>query len=481
MIRLGRTAVTLALTAWALGAPATAQVTAIPPAAIPDTAAGHRFADWLAVFNRGDEAALKAYMQENLPADPGAVELFKAVRDTTGPLVPFKVTASGDLAISVVMAERDTDAFDSITLLVDRAEPHRIAALTPRRLSRAEAGAPPIAPLPEPQLLAATRARLEAETRASLFSGVLLLAKDGKPILQFAGGPEDRERGIANSLQTRFGLASISKIFVTVGVVQLAQAGKIDLDAPIARYLPDYPNRALAQKVTVNELLTHTGGTGDIFGTLFDQHSAELRRPSDYIALFGPRPAAFEPGARRGYSNFGFVVLGAIIEAVSHQRYEDYLADHVFAPAHMTGAGYLPASAPVAHRAVGYMMFDGALVVAETLHPGDPSPAGGAYATAGDLLKFEDALIGGRLLDKAHTALLLSGKADIGGHSYAYDVGDKAENGAPFIGHQGGGRGANGDVRAFLANGYTLVILSNYGPPYQKFAQFVSDRLPSEP
>ncbi len=187
MNTLGCMAVALALTLAA--SPVAAQAPEEPPAAIPDTPAGHRFADWLAVFNRGDEAASKAYLRENLPRDPGAADLFKDVRDTTGPLVPYKVTASGALVLSVVMAERDTDAFDSITLAVDAAEPHRMIALTPKRLTRAESGAPPVASLPEPLLLAATRARLEAETKAGRFSGVLVLAKDGKLILQFAGGP----------------------------------------------------------------------------------------------------------------------------------------------------------------------------------------------------------------------------------------------------------------------------------------------------
>jgi D-alanyl-D-alanine carboxypeptidase len=474
-----RAAVALALILAA--SPAAAQAPALAPAAIPDTAAGQRFADWLSVFNRGDESALKSYMRTNLPGDPSMADLFTDVRNTTGPLVPFKVTASGALALSVVMAEQDTDAFDSITLLVEAAEPHRMVALTPKRLTRVTAGAPPIAPLPEAQLLAATTARLKTETDAGRFSGVLVLARNGKPLLQFAGGPEDRERGVANSLRTKFSLASISKMFVTVAVMQLAQAGKLDLDAPIARYLPTYPNKDLAAKITANELLTHTGGTGDIFGPLRDQHKAELLRPGDYIALFGSRPALFEPGSRREYSNFGFIVLGAIVEAVSGQRYEDYMAAHVFAPAGMTGSGFLSEAVPVAHRAVGYTMQDGKLVAATAVNLGNPTPAGGGYATAGDLLNFEAALIGARLLDRAHTALLLSGAANIGGKSYAYDVGDKAENGAPFIGHQGGGIGANGDLRAFLGNGYTLVILSNYGPPYQKFAQFVSNRLPAAP
>ena len=110
-----------------------------------------------------------------------------------------------------------------------------------------------------------------------------------------------------------------------------------------------------------------------------------------------------------------------------------------------------------------------------------PTPAGGAYATAGDLLKFTNALSAGRLLDAAHTDLLLHGPGEDRRQELPLRCLRQVRNGAAFIGHQGGGPGANGDLRAFPGNGYTLVILSNFGPPWQKFAQFVSNRLPTAP
>ncbi|MEP6473671.1 MAG: serine hydrolase domain-containing protein [Gemmatimonadota bacterium] len=449
-------------------------------APLPDTAAGRRFAEWLEIFNRGDEAALKAYLRTALPADKTAPDLFVDVRSTTGPLIPFRVTAPAPTGISVVLAERDTDSFDEITMLVETAEPHRITLLQPRMIPR-PASAPPLPVLSEPQLLAALKTKLDRDTAAGVFSGVLLLAKNGKPIFQYASGLEDRERGIRMTLQSRLGTASIGKMFTTVAVMQLAQAGKIDLDAPVGRYLPDYPNKAVAAKVTVNELLTHTGGTGDVFGEAYDQHRDELRTPADYIAMFGNRDPLFEPGSRRGYSNFGFVVLGRIIEQASGQRWDDYLRHHIFAPTGMAGTGTLPRAVAVPHRAVGYTLVAGKLVSTAKGKGFGASPAGGEYTTVGDLLKFANALTAGRLLDQAHTDLVLRGQAKIGIRSYPYDLSGKAENGAPFIGHQGGGPGANGDLRAFPANGYTLVILSNFGPPWQKFAQFVSNRLPNLP
>jgi D-alanyl-D-alanine carboxypeptidase len=449
-------------------------------AEIPDTAAGKRFAEWLEIFNRGDEAVLKAYMREALPTDKAASDLFVDVRGSTGPLIPFRVTAPAPNALSVILAERDTDSFDEITMLVEAGAQHRITGLVPRRIPRPR-GAAPLPTLSETQLLTALKAKLDLDTAAGVFSGVLLLARHGKPIFQYASGLEDRERGVRMTLQSRLGTASISKMFTTVAVMQLAQAGKVDLDAPVGRYLPDYPNKAVATKVTVNELLTHTGGTGDIFGEEADRHRDTLRTPGDYIALLGDHEPLFEPGSRRGYSNFGFIILGRIIEQASGQPWGDYLRQHIFAPTGMTGAGTLPEAIPVPHRATGYTLAGGKLVSANPIKALGATPAGGAYATAGDLLKFTNALTTGRLLDPAHTELLLHGQAQIGGHGYPYDLSGQAENGAVFIGHQGGGPGANGDLRAFPQSGYTLVVLSNFGPPWQKFAQFVSNRLPTAP
>jgi hypothetical protein len=325
--------------------PGAAQSLVTTAAPIPDTPAGKRFAEWLAVFNRGSDDDLRAYLRAAFPADKDAPELFVDVYSDTGPLIPFDIKTTGPDELFAILAQRNTDSFNSIDLKVGADAPHRIVGLVPHGVHR-PANAPPIPTLNEGQLLVSLTAKLDRDTAAGIFSGVLLLAHKGRPIFEYAGGLEDRKRGVPNTMQTRFGTASIGKVFTTVAVMQLVQAGKIDLDAPIGRYLPDYPNAATAAKVTVNELLTHTGGTGDIFGDEFDRHRAELRTPADYIALFGNRDPLFEPGSRREYSNYGFVVLGRIIEKVSGQPSGDYERDHVFLPIDMTRTGTLRTTRP---------------------------------------------------------------------------------------------------------------------------------------
>ena len=126
----------------------------------------------------------------------------------------------------------------------------------------------------------------EAERRAAAqeFSGALLVAKDGKPIVEGAYG--------GNDIDTRFRFGSMGKMFTAVAALQLIQAGKIALDAPISKYLPDYPNKEVAA-VTIEQLLTHTGGTGNIFSPEYFDRRLETREHQDYLKLFGNRGPMF--------------------------------------------------------------------------------------------------------------------------------------------------------------------------------------------
>jgi CubicO group peptidase (beta-lactamase class C family) len=126
-----------------------------------------------------------------------------------------------------------------------------------------------------------------------------------------------------------------------VAVLQLVEAGKIDLDAPLGRYLTDYPNADMA-KVTIQQLLTHRGGTGDIgiLGREDGANRTKVRTIADLVRLNGSRSPDFPPGSKDDYSNYGFILLGAVIEKVTGNTYQDYVADHVFKPAGMKNAGF---------------------------------------------------------------------------------------------------------------------------------------------
>jgi len=295
----------------------------------------------------------------------------------------------------------------------------------------------------------------------------VLVARDGHTLFEGAYGLADRERGIPNTPLTQFRVGSMDKMLTAAAVLQLVQAGKVRLDASLGTYLKDYPNTDLASRVTIHHLLTHTGGTGDIFGPQFMAHRLELRNPSDYIELYGTRPLQFSPGAQWAYSNYGFMLLGAVVERVSGMSYDDYIAAHVLAPAGMTATGAAPENSEVPNRSVGYMWQGGTLVSNAPTLPYRGTPAGGGYSTVGDFARFAIALREHRLLDAAHTSLLLGGKVTMGQSvvKYAYGFIDRVQGGRRLAGHGGGAPGMNGELTFEPNGGYTIVVLSNLDPP----------------
>ena len=211
-----------------------------------------------------------------------------------------------------------------------------------------------------PPTLADVDALLGEQAAADRFSGAVLVTRHGEVLFSDAVGLADRDGAIPNTLQTRFRIGSMNKMITAVAILQLVEAGKIELTAPVGDYLTDYPNSDVATTVTIHHLLTHTGGTGDIFGPTFDAHRDELRTHHDYVDLYGARGPEFEPGTRWAYSNYGFVLLGAVIEAVTGQTYYDYVDDHIYQPAGMTATGSLPESEAVPDRSIGYTKQPGA-------------------------------------------------------------------------------------------------------------------------
>jgi CubicO group peptidase (beta-lactamase class C family) len=344
----------------------------------------------------------------------------------------------------------------------------------------------------EAEAIAALRAKLENETASGRFAGATLVARiengTAKELFSGAYGLADREKKTANTIDTRFRLGSMNKMFTATSILQLVQTGKIKLTEPLGNYIRDYPNQDIATKVTIHHLLTHTGGTGDIFGPQYSAHRQELKKLDDYVKLYGARAPAFEPGSSYAYSNYGMLLLGVVIERVSGQSYYDYVAENIYKPAEMTRSGSEPESDSVADRAIGYMRSrsgDGGsgdwIPNSDTL-PYRGTSAGGGYSTVGDLLKFATALLGHKLLDAEHTALLITGKVENGpGRKYAYGFEDARKDGVGFVGHGGGAPGMSGDLKIYPQSGYVVAVLSNLDPPAApQVTTFVDLRLPRE-
>lgn len=298
----------------------------------------------------------------------------------------------------------------------------------------------------EKEVIAALEKEMAAQVAADEFSGVVLLAKEGKPIFRKAYGMADLGHKVPNTPETKFNLGSINKMFTRLSIEQLAEAGKLSLDDTIAKWIPDYPDQDVAAKVTIRQLLQMRSGLGDIFTPEYRKAAKDLfLKPRDLFPVFTGKPLQFEPGTGQRYSNAGYVVLGAIVEAVSGQDYYEYVREHIFKPAGMADTDSWELDVPVPNRAVGYT-WEGPRGSA----PGGGrrnnlfsaafkgSPAGGGYSTVDDLLKFDAALRSGLLFK--------DGRKIVG------------------MGAAGGSPGCNALLEQ-IDDHYTLIVLSNYDPP----------------
>jgi D-alanyl-D-alanine carboxypeptidase len=457
---------------------ATAAAPPSPP--LPDTPAAHTLAAWLQAFDSGDRATLKKFLETLEPSRLSGLDDIMDFRAQTGGFDVRQVLSSSEYKIVVLVEDRLNEQFANLTMEVQSAAPYAVKGGVAIEAVETPAAFEPAHPS-EAGLLAALRTKLQQEVAVDRFAGAVLVASGGKPVFEQAYGLADRERGIANTVNTRFRIGSMNKMFTAVGVLQLVQAGKISLDAPLGTYLPDYPNKDVATQVTIRELLTHTGGTGDIFGPEFDKHRLELQTLQDYVKLYGSRGLAFKPGSKWDYSNYGFVLLGVVIEKVSGESYYDYVREHVYAPAGMTSTDSAPESEAVPDRSVGYMQGPGGAWKPNTdTLPYRGSSAGGGYSTVGDLLNFALALTSHRLLNASYTDLLTTGKVETSNGKYAFGFDDKTVNGTRCFGHGGGAPGMNGDLEICSASGYVVAVLANMDPPAaSRISDFITNRLPA--
>ena len=425
---------------------------------------------WLEAFNTHDRARLEAFRDRYQPTfDVDGMLGFHA---QTGGFRLLRHEPSAPGTAQALLQEAGSDTVARVTVTLAEGKPlaldieavERPADLRIPRLDQAGA-------------IAALAAQADAAAAEDAFSGVLLVAHGDEVLLQRAWGLADRDAGTPVTLDTRFRLGSMNKMFTAVAVLQLVEAGTLSLEGSVGQSLPGYPNADIA-KVTLRQLLTHAGGTGDIFGPAFDQHRLSLKTHDDYIRLYGARGPTHPPGQAHEYSNYGYVLLGAIIERASGLSYEDYVARHVFAPAGMHDTGALPEDVDVPGRARAYTHKDGAWVDAAATLPYRGTAAGGGYSTAADLLKFARALRAGTLLSPA--SLAEATRRQTPWYGYGFMVGQR--HGVAGFGHGGGAEGMNASLGIFPAQDTVVIGLANLDPPAaERLVDYYTARMPLEP
>lgn len=345
----------------------------------------------------------------------------------------------------------------------------------PHDATPSQADAPKRSAIDDSTLARELNAYFDQATATDSFSGAVLIARNGEPIFKKAYGMANKANNRPNNVETKFDLGSMNKMFTAIAIAQLVERGKLSFTDTVGKLLPDYPNKAVAEKVTVHHLLTHTSGMGSYFNEKFMANLSNMKTVADYLPLFVNDPLAFEPGAKWQYSNSGFTVLGAIIEKVSGQSYYDYVGEHIFKPAGMMNSDSYERDKEVPNLAIGYTKMgengrpdpSAPRRPNSSMRPLKGSPAGGGYSTVEDLLRFSVALRDHKLLSQKYTEIITTGKVEMGtsGRKYGYGFGEEVSNGGRIFGHNGGGPGIGAHFDILPESGYVAVILGNYDPP----------------
>ncbi len=299
-----------------------------------------------------------------------------------------------------------------------------------------------------------------------LFNGAVLVATNGEVVFSRGYGLANMEWGIPNGTDTKFRLGSITKQFTAMIVMQLVEENKLSLNAMVADVLP-YFRSDIGSKITVHHLLTHTSGLPNYTAhpDFFANASRDTFEVEEFITSFCSDDLEFEPGSKFRYSNSGYFVLGAIIEEVSGESYEQELETRILERLEMSDTGYDHAAEVMERRAAGYERAGKSYRNADYLDMSTPYAAGALYSTAEDLLRWDQALYGDTLLSESGKAKMFEPFLD----DYAYGWGvtkvpigiDEMER--TVIAHGGGINGFNTLIARVIEDRHLVVLLNNTG------------------
>jgi CubicO group peptidase (beta-lactamase class C family) len=292
------------------------------------------------------------------------------------------------------------------------------------------------------------------------FMGAVLVARGDARLLDKGYGFANVEWRIDAGPSTRFRLGSVTKQFTAAAVLLLEEQGRLSVTDPIRTHLANLPDAWSA--ITIQHLLGHTAGLPNY--TAFPDYVAASRSPvstEELVSRFRDRPLEFAPGSEYRYSNSGYAVLGLLIEKVSGQTYADFVRTRILEPLGMKDSGYDAHATIIERRASGYAPGPAGLVNAPYLDMSVPHAAGGLYSTTGDLLTWQRALYGGRLVSKASLAKMVTP----GAGGYGLGVAVSAGAGRRVYQHGGGINGFASMLAYYPETETSVVVLSNVAGP----------------
>jgi len=441
---------------------------------LPDGIVGERIVELLDVINSNDAEKTRTFIEERFTAAfrgmapmEQHLEIAASLYEQSHGFEFYSIrkykAKTPPSEFVVIVRNKLTQAWQAFVLNIETEPPHLIAGMqfAPAR--------PPSNLSPSKNLAdKAIAEELDAFSKrladAGVFSGTVLLAKDGEVLFKGAFGLASKRFNVPNRIDTKFNLGSMNKMFTSVAIAQLVQRGKLSLDDRLSKFASaDWLPREITEKIAVKHLLTHTSGLGSYFNDRFVQSSRLLFRDvDDYKPLIKNETLAFEPGTDWSYSNTGMFLLGVVIEKVTGQSYFDYVRENIYGPAGMINSDCYDMDKPVPNLAIGYSKEGDGWSNNLYEHVVRGGPAGGGFSTVEDLFRFAQALRSHKLLNPEYTEMVWSAKPELNSPSYGFGFSIDGTPEDRIVGHGGGFTGINSNLDIFLDSGYTAVVMSNY-------------------
>ncbi len=307
-----------------------------------------------------------------------------------------------------------------------------------------------------------------------IFSGVVLLAENGKPFYHKAFGEANRELKIPNKLNTKFDVGSMNKTFTKIIIMQLVAEAKLNLDDKIGKHLDGFPTEA-ADNITIDHLLYHSSGYGDYHSPDFFEATKEQKTIPALVERIKTQPLLFQPGEEQEYSNAGYILLGAVIEKVTGKTYHKNVRERIVEPLELNET-YVDNKDAVPDRSIGYYKNMRGEIFDNENEMEVPNPDGGFQSTAGDILRFYQEYFYGNTL--------LSEQTKAGMEEFS--IYEKYKNTDAAIPQAGGFPGANTAYYEILRDRISIIVLANMDEPVAEqitegILAIIRGKIPPEP
>lgn len=292
------------------------------------------------------------------------------------------------------------------------------------------------------------------------FMGSVLVAQGENAIFAKGYGSANLEWNVPDTPATKFRIGSMTKQFTAASILLLEERGRLKTDDLVKKYMPDAP--AAWDKITIYNVLTHTAGLPNY--TAFPEFQKMWMLPTTaekLVDLFKDKPLDFEPGSKFSYSNSGYVLLTWLIEKASGETYEKFLQENIFTLVGMKDSGYDSNTAVIERRAAGYTQAPGGLRNADYVDMTTPQGAGALYSTTQDLLKWQLALHGGKVLKPESYAKMTTPFKD----DYAFGLIVRTVDGHKQIWHNGGIQGFSSSMAWYPDSKLSVIVLANMNSP----------------